>query len=143
MPTTFTNNFKNILDKLKSVFRSEFKGSLPTYIGKDEPQGTQYIRLIPIGSVLSRYNASSELREYSINFLLTFKDANTTERGLDQVLRLISRIESLVMDNVSMTLSDSTNAINCRMESTDITELPETGYNVFFVYKCQHMGNIS
>ena len=143
MPTTFTNNFKNILDKLKSIFRTEFKGALPTYVGKDEPQGTQYLRLVPIGSTLSSYNISSELREYSINFLLTFKDANTTEKGLEQVLRLISRIESLVMDNMSMTLSDSSSAINCRIETTDITELPETGYNVFFAYQCQHLGNVS
>ena len=143
MPTTFTNNFKNILDKLKSIFRVEFGKVLSVYMGKDEPQGTQYLRLIPIGSDLSSYNVSSELREYTINFLLTFKDANTTEKGLEQVLRLISRIESLIMDNVSMTLSDSTNAINCRVESTDITELSEAGYNVFFIYKCQHLGNVS
>ena len=143
MPTTFTNNFKNILDKLKDVFRVEFKGALPTYVGKDEPQGTQYLRLVPIGSTLSSYNVTSELREYSINFLLTFKDANTAEKGLEQVLRLISRIESLVMDNMSMTLSDSSSAINCRVQSTNIDELTETGYSVLFIYKCQHLGNVS
>ena len=143
MPTTFTNNFQNILDKLKSVIRTEFGATLPAYVGIDEPQGTQYLRLVPIGSVLSEYNVSSELREYTINFLLTFKDVNTTEKGLEQVLRLVSRIESLIMDNISMTLSDSSNVINARVESTDISELTETGYNVFFVYKCQHMGNFS
>ena len=42
-----------------------------------------------------------------------------------------------------MTLSDSSSAINCRIETTDITELPETGYNVFFAYQCQHLGNVS
>ena len=143
MPTTFTNNFQNILDKLKSIIRTEFGATLPAYVGIDEPQGTQYLRLVPIGSVLSEYNVSSELREYTINFLLTFKDVNTTEKGLEQVLRLVSRIESLIMDNISMTLSDSSKAINARIESTDISELTETGYNVFFVYKCQHLGNVS
>ena len=120
MATNYTNNFKNILDRLISIFRDEFKGSLPVYIGKEEPTGTQHLRLIPVGSSLSEYNASSELREYTINFILTFKDVNTTQKGLEQVLRLISRIES-----------------------TDISELPETGYSVFFVYQCQHLGNLS
>tara|TARA_Y100000114_G_C11740518_1_gene318682 strand:- start:1251 stop:1682 length:432 start_codon:yes stop_codon:yes gene_type:complete len=143
MATNYTNNFKNILDRLTSIFRDEFKGSLPVYIGKEEPTGTQHLRLIPVGSSLSEYNASSELREYTINFILTFKDVNTTQKGLEQVLRLISRIESLVMDNISMELEDRSNTINCRIESTDISELPETGYSVFFVYQCQHLGNLS
>ena len=33
MAVTFTNNFKNILDKLRNVLRTEFKGTLPIYIG--------------------------------------------------------------------------------------------------------------
>ena len=143
MPTTFTNNFQNILDKLKSIIRTEFGKTLPTYVGVEEPQGTQYLRLVPTGSVLSEYSGSSELREYNINFLLTFNDVNTTEKGLEQVLRLISRIESLIMDNIVMTLTDNSKAVNCRIESTDISELIETGYSVFFVYKCQHLGNVS
>ena len=28
MPTTFTNNWKNILDKLESIFKTEFKGAM-------------------------------------------------------------------------------------------------------------------
>ena len=143
MAITYVNNFKNILDKLKDIFRTEFKGALPAYVGNEEPQCTQYLRLVPIGSTLSSQIVTAELREYSINFLLTFKDANTTEKGLEQILRLISRIEALIMNNVSMTLSNSTSAINCRIETTDITELPETGYNVFFAYQCQHLGNVS
>lgn len=142
MPTNFTNNFKNILDKLKSIMRMEFKGSLPIQMGKDEPQGTQYIRLLPIGSTLSKYSVTSELREYTINFILTFKDVNTTEKGLEQVLRIVSRVESLIMDNMSMTLTDNSNAVNCRIESTLISELSDSGYNVSFVYRCQHLGNV-
>ena len=29
MAVTFTNNFKNILDKLESIIEAEFKGALP------------------------------------------------------------------------------------------------------------------
>jgi len=145
MATNFTNNFKNILDELKSVLRDEFKGAMPIYIGREERQGSQYLMLIPKGSVLKNYSVTSELREYSIDFILVFKDANTTEKGLEQVLRLIARIESLVVDNVMMTLKDATltRAINCRIETTDISESIDSGYNVLFTYKCDYLGNIS
>ena len=53
MPTSFENNWKNILDKLESKIRAEFKNALPTYRGFDnDPAGSQYLRLIPIGSDL-------------------------------------------------------------------------------------------
>ena len=43
MPTTFTNNWKNILDKLQSVLRTEFKNTLPVYVGEvNEKAGSQY-----------------------------------------------------------------------------------------------------
>ena len=42
--TSFTNNFKNILDKLNNVIASEFGNTLPTFIGNTEQEGrTQYI----------------------------------------------------------------------------------------------------
>jgi len=143
MPTNFTNNFKNILDGLKSILRAEFKGTMPIFIGDDENEGSQYLSIIPIGSILKNYSVSSEFREYSIDFILTFKDANTTEKGLEQVLRLIARIESLVVDNMTMTLSDSTRAVNCRIESTLISESIDSGYNVLFTYKCDYLGNLN
>lgn len=142
MPTTFTNNFQNIVDKLKSIFRAEFGATLPIFVGMDAPNGTQYLRLIPRRSTLSEYTATSEVREYEFEIVLTFKDVNTTEKGLEQVLRLISRIESLIMDNITMTLSGSAKAFDCRIESTELSESSDTGYTVFFDYRCQHMGNL-
>ena len=42
MAVTFTNNFKNILDKLRNILRDEFKNALPVYIGHESAQaGTQ------------------------------------------------------------------------------------------------------
>ena len=32
MTVTFTNNFTNILNKLRNTLRTEFKGTLPVYI---------------------------------------------------------------------------------------------------------------
>ena len=121
MPTTFTNNWKNILDKLQSVLRTEFKNTLPVYVGEvNEKAGSQYLRLDPVGSDLIEYNVTSETREYSINMFLYFADKSESRTKLDAILRLVSRIESLIVDNIAMTLTDSSDLFNCRLESTEL-----------------------
>ena len=143
MATSFTNNWKNILDKLQNVIRSEFKNALPTYMGfDDDPAGSQYLRLIPIGSDLLEYKATSETREFSINMMLHFKSANIKGAAIDQIMRLVSRLESLIVDNIAMTLSDSSNAFNCRIESTSFDSSNPEEHVVSFDYKCMHLGNI-
>ena len=143
MATSFENNWKNILDKLQSAIRSEFKNTLPTYRGFDnEPSGSQYLRLIPIGSDLLGYNITSETREFSINIMLHFKSANIKETALDHILRLVSRLESLIVDNIAMTLADSSNLFNCRIESTSFDSTNPEEHIVSFDYKCQHLGNV-
>ena len=144
MAVTFTNNWKNILDKLESILESEFKGALPVYKGNSIPAGVnQALQLMPTGSVLSDYNATSETREFSIQVRFIFNEANVNETALDHILRQVSRIEALIHDNVSMTLSDSTNAFNWRFESTELNADEESGiYVVLWDYKCQHLGNI-
>tara|TARA_Y100000310_G_C20243149_1_gene605573 strand:- start:211 stop:645 length:435 start_codon:yes stop_codon:yes gene_type:complete len=144
MATSFTNNWKNIIDKLQSTIRSEFKNTLPTYRGFDnDPLGSQYLRLIPIGSDLLGYNVSSETREFNINMMLHFKSANIKEAAIDHVLRLVSRLESLIVDNISMTLADNTSTFNCRIESTSFDSTNSEEHVVSFDYRCQHLGNVS
>ena len=144
MPVTFTNNWKNILDKLQSVLRTEFKNTLPAYVGEvNEKAGSQYLRLDPVGSELLEYNVSSETREFSINMFLYFGDKSDSRTTLDAVLRLVSRVEALIHDNVAMTLSDSTNLFNCRMESTTLDAEEDTeSYVVLWDFKAMHMGNV-
>ena len=143
MAVTFTNNWKNILDKLESILETEFKGALPVYKGKTIPAGVnQALQLIPTGSVLSEYNTTSETREFTIEVRFIFNEANVKETALDHILRQVSRIEALIHDNVAMTLSDSTRAFNCRFDSTELNADEETGiYVVVWDYKCQHLGN--
>ena len=142
MATSFTNNWKNILDKIESTIRSEFKNTLPTYRGFDnEPVGSQYLRLVPIGSDLLEYSASSETREFSINMMLHFKSANINEKAIDHIFRLVSRLESLIVDNIAMTLTDSSNLFNCRIESTSFDSTNSEEHIVTFDYKCMHLGN--
>ena len=144
MATSFTNNWKNILDKLENVFRTEFSNALPVYTGEvNEKAGNQYLRFDPVGSELLEYNVSSETREFSINMFLYFGDKSESRTKLDAILRLVSRIESLVVDNISMTLSDSSSAFNCRIESTLLDAVEDTeSYVVLFDYKCMHLGNV-
>jgi len=144
MAVTFTNNWKNILDKLQSVLRTEFKNALPVYVGEvNEKAGSQYLRLDPVGTELLEYNVSSETREFSVNMFLYFGDKSDSRTTLDAVLRLVSRVEALIHDNVAMTLSDSTNLFNCRMESTTLdAEEDSESYVVLWDFKAMHMGNV-
>ena len=144
MAVNFTNNWKNILDKLESILETEFKGTLRVYKGKDIPKGVnQGLQLIPTGSVLTDYNATSETREFSITVRYVFAEANVNERALDHILRQISRIEALIHDNVAMTLTDNSNAFNCRFESTTLNTDEESDVHITeWDWKCQHLGNI-
>ena len=143
MAVAFTNNWKNILDKLRNVLRDEYKNSLVVYIGAEESNaGTQFIRLDPIGSDLTEYMVNSETREFTINVYYVFGVANVKKTALDHVLRFVSRTEALIHDNISMTLADSTKAFNCRFESTELNaDEEESTYVVQWVWKCQHLGN--
>ena len=144
MAVSFSNNWKLILDKLESLLETEFKGALPVYKGNSIPKGVnQAIQLLPTGSVLSEYNATSEIREFTTEIRFIFNEANVNETALDHILRQVSRIEALIHDNVAMTLSDSSSAFNCRFESTELNADEESGvYVVLWEYKCQHLGNV-
>ena len=142
MPITFTNNWKNILDELESIFKTEFKGALPVYKGDKAPAGSTYLQLNPVGSELLEYNVSSETREFTVQILYYFLEANVRDSAMDHILRMVSRIEALIHDNTAMTLSDSSKAVNCRMQSTQLNAGDDDMYVVEWDYKCMHMGNI-
>ena len=144
MDVNFTNNFKNILDKLKDTIRTEFKGALPVYIGHETNQaGAQFLRLDPVGSELLEYMASAELREYTIRMYYYFLDKNIKKSSLDHVLRYTARIEALIHDNMSMTLSDNSKCINCRINATELNALDEENeYVVELEWIGQHLANV-
>ena len=148
MPATFTNNFKNILDKLQSILRVEFENTLPVYIGEvNEKAGSQYLRLDPVGSELIEYSISSELREFTVNFFLYIGDKSDSRTKLDAVLRLVSRIEALIHDNMAMTYTNENsvveNLFNNRLESTTLDAIEDSeNYVVQFVFQGQHLVNM-
>ena len=145
MAVSYTNNWKNILDKLKNILRTEFKGAMDIYVGhSSKVSGSQFIRLDPEGSDLLEYMANSETREFTINMNYYFLDKNINQSSLEHVLAQTSRIEALIHDNVNVTLADSTNLLNCRIENTELNALEEENeYVVQLVFKAQHQGNFS
>jgi cysteinyl-tRNA synthetase len=141
MAISFTNNWKNILDKLQSVIRAEFGSTLKVYRGKAGSPGNQYLALLPLGTTLSNYNVSSEIREFFVNMEYHFRDPNMNERALDHVTRIVSRIEALIQNNIAMTLTDGSSAFNCRIDSTNLGGGDESEYIVVLEWACQHLGN--
>ena len=143
MPVTFTNNWKNILDKLKSTLRSEFGGSAPVFVGRaDDSAGTQYFRLAPVSSEITELYAHGEQREFTINIFFYFDSKEIGSKEYDHILRFVSRTEALMHDNIKMTLADSTTLFDCRMDTCtlDVGE-PEDPYTVQWEYLCSHLGN--
>ena len=143
MAITPVNNFKNILDKLKNKLRSEFGNTLPVYVGHTtKNMGSQYLRLDPQGSSLLEYASFSETREYSISFLYYSSVKDIEKTALDNVLRVVARVEALIHDNIVLTLADSTTAYDCRLESSEFnTEEDEEKYVVTWNFNCKHTGN--
>ena len=143
MAITPENTFKNILDKLESVIETEFKGALPTCVGYDKMHGTQYLRIIPESSSLIGFTTDSEERGYNIRLIYYFDEKMVNTKTVDHILRYTSRVEALIHDNIIMTLSDSTRALNCRIQSTELNTDIENGiYTVEMEWQCNHVGNI-
>ena len=145
MPITPVNNFKNILDKLKNKLRTEFGNTLPVYVGHDTKNaGSQYLRLDPVSNSLLEYASHSETREYNINFLYYSGKKDIEKVALDNVLRVVARIEALIHDNITMELSDSSKAYDCKIETTEYnTEEEEEKYVVTMSFNCKHLGNVA
>ena len=144
MAVTYTSNWKNIADKLESQLRSEFKGFLAVYIGEGDYVGNHFLKILPQSNeVLERY-IKGELREYNFQLIYYFMEANVRQTALTQMLRTISRIESIMANNRSLTLSDSTSIINGRIDNYEIIEGDEGfEYLVEMNYKCMHFGNMT
>ena len=147
MPVNFTNNWKNILDKLSNILRTEYKGAVPVYKGDSNRGGTQFIRLIPSSSSLLEYNATSETREFVVLVQYYYSNKNIKDTALDHIFRMVSRTEALIHDNVSMSYTNENsateNVFNCRFESTELNTGDEEGvYLVEWEWRCQHLGNV-
>ena len=142
MAITPENTFKNILDKLESIIETEFKNSLPACVGYEKMHGSQYIRILPQSSELLNFTTNSEERQFNIMLIYYFDEKMINTKSMDHILRFTSRIEALIHDNIIMTLSDSSKALNCRIQDTRYKTDQNNGiYTVELDWECNHVGN--
>ena len=144
MPVTYTNNWENISDKLLNIFRSEFGASLPVYLGEGDYAGSQFLKILYNSSELIEKNVESETREYSFTFVLYMMEASSEKSDMINLLRILCRMEALINQNRSLTLSDSTLAINCNLDNYLIAEQEDSEhYLVEIDFLCIHLGNVN
>ena len=142
MAVTYTNNWKNIADQLKNIFAKEFGRSLSVYVGEGEYADNQFVKIIPISNeVIERY-AKGESREYSFQINYNLRDPNINQNAITTMLRILSRIESVIGNNRAFTLADSSTIIHGRLINYEILDSEdELQYIVELDYRCIHLGN--
>ena len=144
MAVTYTNNWKNILTALKSKIMAEMK--CPVYSDWEvNVKSNQFIKIIPTGSSQLEKATFMEVREFNMDcqyFFLKRKDS----KFQDYVLNQVSILEALVHDNITLTLSDDTKAVDVTMGDLDFNvEIEE--YDDYMVAQwslsCTHFGNVN
>ena len=142
MAVTYTNNWKNILTALKSKIRAEMK--CPVYSDWDKQvKGNQFIKIVPVGSSQLEKATFMEVREFDMEcqyFFLKRKD----NKFQDYVLNQVSIMEALIHDNITLTLSDDTKAVDVTLGDLDFNVEVEE-YDDYMVAQwslnCTHFGN--
>ena len=144
MAVTYENNFNFIVDKLMEIIKTEMPVPVQkTTTGQPLLKANESIRLIPNGSSLVEYASFMEQREYSITIQYVFQDRRESHNFLDHVMNNSSRLEALIHDNITMTLTDSTTAFDLRMNDMELdADIDEEGFFVVeYDFSCQHIGN--
>jgi len=146
MAVTYTNNFNNIIDKLMETIKAEMPVPVQkTTTGQPLLKANESIRLIPNGSSLVEYASFMEQREYSVTIQYVFQDRRESHNFLDHVMNNSARLEALIHDNITITLTDSTTAFDLRMNDMDLdADIDEEGFFVVeYDFSCQHIGNVA
>ena len=139
---TYTNNWKNILTALKSKIRAEMK--CPVFSDwEQEIKNNQFIRIIPTGSEQLEKATFMEVRGFEMECQYYFLKRKDT-KFQDYVLNQVSILEALVHDNITLTLADSTKAVDVTLGSLDFN-VDVDGYEDYMVAQwslsCTHYGN--
>ena len=142
MAVTYTNNWKNILTALKSKIRAEMK--CPVFSQWEETsKSNQFIRILPAGSEQLEKATFMEVREFNMECQYLFLKRKDS-KFQDYVLNQVSILEALVHDNITLTLADSTKAVDVTLGSLDFN-VEVDGYDDYMVAQwsltCTHFGN--
>ena len=143
MAVSYTNNWKNIADKLKNILSREFGRTLPVYIGEGNYSDNQFMKIIPTSNELTERVVSAELRQYNFNLIIYIMEGNAGLVALNNTLRILSKVESVIGNNQTMTLTDSTTSINGELSSYEIEGSELYRYIITMDYMCHHLGCIS
>tara|TARA_R100000656_G_scaffold20816_1_gene18567 strand:+ start:191 stop:625 length:435 start_codon:yes stop_codon:yes gene_type:complete len=142
MAVTYSNNWKNILTALKSKIRAEMK--CPVYSNwSEDVKSNQFIKIVPTGSSQLEKATFMEVREFNMDcqyYFMRRKD----NKFQDYVLNQVSILEALVHDNITLTLTDDTKAVDITLGDLDFNVEVE-GYEDYMVAQwsltCTHFGN--
>ena len=142
MAVTYTNNWKNILTALKSKIRAEMK--CPVYSDWDKQvKGNQFIKIVPVGSSQLEKATFMEVRGFEMDCQYYFLKRKDT-KFQDYVLNQVSILEALIHDNITLTLSDDTKAVDVTLGDLDFNVEVEE-YDDYMVAQwslnCTHFGN--
>ena len=144
MAVTHVNNWKNILNILKGKIGAEFTSIARVIIGGvDRKADRQYIELQPVGTDMIEFSKSFEIREFEVAIFYHLTHKNINKNRFDEILLFVSRFEALIHDNVTLTLSDSSVAYNCRLESSELDAGDDDDYVVKWNWRCLHRANLT
>ena len=142
MSVTYTNNWKNILTALKSKIRAEMK--CPVYSNWEQDiKANQFIKIVRLGSSQLEKATFMEVRSFDMEcqYYFTKRKDNKFQ---DYVLNQVSILEALVHDNITLTLADSTKAVDVTLGDLDFN-VEVDGYDDYMVAQwtltCTHFGN--
>ena len=142
MAVTYTNNLKNILTALKSKIRAEMKCHVFSQ-WEETSKSNQFIRKLPAGSEQLEKATFMEVREFNMECQYLFLKRKDS-KFQDYVLNQVSILEALVHDNITLTLADSTKAVDVTLGSLDFN-VEVDGYDDYMVAQwsltCTHFGN--
>jgi len=141
---TFVNIWETkVLDPIRTFLNAEFAGSILVYTGDFKDMGNQSIRLNPVGSDLIERMSTGETREYILDVSYTFKEKTIKRDTWEHILRQVSHIEGLFLQNQSNTFFDG-RLLTCRINEIEDDEALIDGLNVMrWEWRGKFLGNIS
>ena len=126
MPINYINHWNDIWDKLENIIATEFGNAMPVFIGDEtQGEGNQYLRIEPEGNNLLQYHSHGQIREYTANIFIYFKEKKIDERKLESILNVSSRLERLIFNNINMTTSHGDNIYDCRLDNVELISEPD------------------
>ena len=142
MPLNYINHWNDIFDKLENVIATEFGNALPVFIGDDSVgKGSQYIRIEPVNNTLLEYHSHGQIREYTANIFIYFKEKKVDERVLESILNVSARLERLIFNNINMTTDYADNIYDCRLDSVELNTEPEN--EEYYVISAEWSGTLN